>query len=102
MLSIVTNLHINFPKGEIYGLTLQIRRAAVSIPSNISEGSARKSNKELIHFLYYSLGSLAELETQILIAVELRYFKESDVIIEEIKKIRRNLLNYIKYQKSKS
>ncbi len=91
-----------FPKYEIYGLTLQIRRSAISIPSNISEGSARNSNKELIHFLYYSLGSLAELETQILIAVELKYLIESDVIIEEIEKIRRKLLNYIKYQKPKS
>ncbi len=91
-----------FPKDELYGLTLQIRRAAISIPSNISEGAARSSKKELIHFLYYSLGSLAELETQIIIAAELEYLKESENTIEEIEKIRRKLLNFIKYQKSKS
>ena len=90
-----------FPKDEIYGLTLQIRRSAVSIPSNISEGAARSSKKELVHFLYYSLGSLAELETQIIIAAELRYLIESDDIFEGIEKIRRKLLNFIKYQKTK-
>jgi len=54
-----------FPKNEIYGLTAQIRRSAVSIPSNIAEGFARKHNKEYRHFLYIALGSCAELETQI-------------------------------------
>ncbi len=91
-----------FPKDEIYGLTLQIRRSAISIPSNISEGAARFSKKEQIHFLYYSLGSLAELETQIIIAAEIGYLIESNDILEEIEKIRRKLLNYIKYQKTKS
>ena len=60
-----------FPYEEIYGLTVQMRRSAVSIPSNISEGAARSSKKEFIQFLYISLGSLAELETQILIAEKL-------------------------------
>lgn len=52
-----------FPKEELCGLVNQIRRSAISIPSNIAEGSARQSDKELIQFLYISLGSLAELET---------------------------------------
>ena len=90
-----------FPKEEIYGLSLQMRRAAISIPSNISEGAARNSRKEYIHYLYYSLGSLAELETQIIIAVELGYLEGSDTINEEIKMLRRKLLNFMKYQKTK-
>jgi len=53
-----------FPKEEMYGLTSQMRRAAVSIPSNIAEGAARKGDKEFIQFLMLSLGSLSELETQ--------------------------------------
>nr|WP_274519487.1 four helix bundle protein [Nitrospira moscoviensis] len=51
-----------FPKEEIYGLSLQARRSAVSIPSNIAEGAARRSSKEFVHYLYIALGSAAELE----------------------------------------
>ena len=58
----------DFPKGETFGLTAQMRRAAVSIPSNIAEGQARYSKREFTHFLRNSRGSLAELETQILLA----------------------------------
>lgn len=65
-----------FPKSEIFGLSSQIRRAAVSIPSNIAEGQARNSNKEFRQFLFISLGSVSELETQIIIAQELGYVKE--------------------------
>jgi four helix bundle protein len=62
-----------FPDSERYGLTSQIRRAAVSIPSNIAEGAARKSDKELLQFLSIAIGSLAELETQYLIAIRLGF-----------------------------
>ncbi len=60
-----------FPKEELYGLTSQMRRSAVSIPSNIAEGFRRYHNKEYRQFLYIALGSCAELETQIIIAYEL-------------------------------
>ncbi|SRR5258706_16081227 len=62
-----------FPKDEIYGLTSQMRRAAVSIASNIAEGKGRYSRKEFVQFLYRARGSLLELETQLLIAAELHY-----------------------------
>jgi four helix bundle protein len=62
-----------FPKNEIYGLAAQMRRAAVSIPSNIAEGQARSSSKEFLHFLSFSLGSLAELETQLELTSRLGY-----------------------------
>jgi len=65
-----------FPKEELYGLTNQIRRAAVSVPSNIAEGAGRKSNKEFLQFLYYANGSLSELETQLIIANNLKYIDD--------------------------
>ncbi len=68
----------SFPKEEIYGLTSQIRRAAVSIPANIAEGAARNSKKEFIQFLYIGLGSLAELETELIIAKNLNYLGNND------------------------
>ncbi|MFZ5450204.1 MAG: four helix bundle protein [Thermodesulfobacteriota bacterium] len=66
-----------FPKEEIFGLTSQIRRSAVSVPSNIAEGNARTSKKEFQYFLSNARGSLAELETQLLIAHQLAYINET-------------------------
>lgn len=66
-----------FPRRETYSLTDQMRRAAVSIPSNIAEGQAHFSNREFRHFLRHSCGSLAELETQILIAQRRNYLSDS-------------------------
>jgi four helix bundle protein len=65
-----------FPKEEKFGLTSQIRRAAVSIPANIAEGAARQSHKEFAHFLSNAQGSASELETELLIAVRLGYLDE--------------------------
>ena len=87
-----------YPKEEIYGLTNQMRRASVSIPSNISEGAARSSKKEFIQFLYVALGSLAELETQTIISEKLGCLK-NDELMELIEKQRRKQLNFIKYVK---
>ena len=89
---------VEFPKEEIYGLTNQMRRAAVSIPSNISEGAARSSKKEFIQFLYVALGSLAELETQAIISEKLGYLRNHP-LMELIEKQRRKQLNFIKYLK---
>ena len=62
-----------FPKHELYGITTQLRRAAVSIPSNIAEGYGRKTTKEYIQFLYVAYGSICELETQIMLSGDLGY-----------------------------
>jgi len=63
----------SFPRGENYGLTVQMRRCAISVPSNIAEGAARNSAREFVQFLGISCGSLSELETQIELAVRLGY-----------------------------
>jgi len=74
-----------FPKDELYGLTNQLRRAAVSVPSNIAEGQARFSPKEFCHFLGHARGSLVEIETQILIAQDLEYISstQSKVLLQQ-------------------
>ena len=69
----IYQLSSKFPSEEKFGLVAQIRRAVVSIPSNISEGAARNSDKDYIRFLYISLGSLSEIETQLIIAEELGF-----------------------------
>jgi four helix bundle protein len=89
-----------FPDSEKYGLTNQIRRCAVSVSSNIAEGAARNTDKEFVQFCYIALGSLSELETQLLIAERLEYCQNID-ILENVVEIRRMLLGLIKYLKSK-
>ena len=69
-----------FPKDELYGLTNQLRRAIVSVPSNIAEGQARKSTPEFRNFLSIARGSMAEVETQLLIASRLHYLQESQLL----------------------
>ena len=74
----------NFPKEEVYGLTSQIRRTAISIPSNIAEGAARHGPKEFAQFLSISMGSISELETQLLIAVDLGYLDKDSPIFNKL------------------
>ncbi len=76
LVTLVYQITQNFPKEELYGLSNQMRRCAVSIPSNIAEGYGRCSDKERKHFLYISLGSASELETQLIIAKELEFIAE--------------------------
>ena len=89
----------SFPSVEKFGLTSQIRRSAVSIPSNIAEGAARQSSKEFIRFLYISMGSLSELETQIIICENLNYLTNTDNLqnsIVDLKKMTNGLITYLK------
>jgi len=72
----VYRLTSTFPREEQFGLTSQMRRAAVSVPSNIAEGSARSGTKELLYFLDVATGSLAELDTQLELALRLKYCAE--------------------------
>ena len=88
-----------FPSYEHYGLTDQLRRAAVSIPSNIAEGSARQSGKERIQFLYIAAGSCAEVETQLLIAKNLNY-AVPERLLNDLAAIRRMLNGLIRHIKS--
>lgn len=71
----------NFPSEEKFGLTSQIRRSAISVPSNIAEGAGRKSNKELCHFLNIAYGSSCELDTQLLISMNLGFIKDQELEI---------------------
>jgi four helix bundle protein len=71
-----------FPKEELFGLTSQMRRSAVSVPANIAEGSARSGTKELIQYLYIAAASLSELDTHVEIALRLGYLKDSALIRE--------------------
>lgn len=85
----------SFPKEEKYGLTLQLRRAAISIPSNISEGASRKSKKEFIRFLYIALGSVSEVDTQLNLAERLKFIAKNGLIKNDIMRIKRMLLGLI-------
>ena len=81
-----------FPKDELYALTSQMRRCAVSVPSNIAEGAARNSKREFKQFLSIAQGSVAELETQIIIAGKLGYMIETNGLIEELDEISRMII----------
>jgi len=87
-----------FPKEELYGLSAQMRRCAVSIPSNVAEGFTRKHNKEYKQFLYISLGSCAELETQIEITTKLSFLsdKQKEELLEKINHTTRMIMNLLK------
>ena len=91
----------NFPNSELYGLTSQIRRCAVSIPSNIAEGRLRGHIAEYKHFLHIAYGSAAELETQLIIARRIGYLKENaydelNTRLVEVMKMLNKLLSVLK------
>jgi len=92
----VYQMTAKFPKTEIYGLTSQIQRAIVSIPSNVAEGSSRKGTKEFIQFLWIANASLSEFETQLEIAFRLGYIEDTEKYIEKVKHIRKMLHGLIK------
>lgn len=87
-----------YPREEMYGLALQTRRAAVSIPSNIAEGAARKTKKEFVQFLHGALGSVAELETQLRLGTRLG-FLSTVALLEKVEQVRMMLLGLLRYLK---
>ena len=91
LVTIIYDLTNDFPKSEEFGLKSQIRRSAVSIPSNIAEGAGRMNKKEFIHFLYISLGSLSELDTQLIIAGNLKYINYMEDLSNTILSIKQML-----------
>ena len=101
MVICIYSLVDQFPKKEEFALSPQIRRAAISIPSNIAEGCGRSSNKELYHFLNIASGSIAALETQIYIACELGYIDDDDAseVYEKIENIQKLLTGFKKHIK---
>jgi len=91
-----------FPKDEVYGLIQQLRRSAVSVPSNIAEGAARNHKAEYIQFLCIALESISELETQCLISKNLEYLDDTtyNFVNDSIQEIRKMLIGLIKHLKS--
>jgi four helix bundle protein len=83
LITMIYSITRNFPKEELYGLTNQMRRCSVSIASNIAEGAARNSKKEFIQFLHIARGSLAELETQVIVSQNLNYLPSETLILLE-------------------
>jgi len=104
-MALVTNCYStssSFPKDELFGLTSQIRRCSISIPSNISEGFGRGTNKDYHRFLTIALGSLFEFQTQIEIAFNLKYISEFDFnkLYEDSRELERMLSSFMNKIKS--
>ena len=100
LVRIIYDVILGFPKNEEYGLASQIRRAAVSIPSNIAEGCGRGTNKELYHFLNVASGSLAEVETQLFIAKSLGYIDDLNAIDKQMETVQKLLAGFKKHIKT--
>ncbi len=106
-ITLVTHIYevtSNFPKEEIYGITSQLRRAAISIPSNIAEGFGRNSKKEFVRFLRITFGSIFELQTQLEISNNLKFLSLNDFnkIYDSTREIEAMLASLIKKINSKS
>lgn len=91
---LITN---KFPQDERFGLTAQIRRAAISIPSNIAEGASRYSDKESARFMDIALGSISEVETQLIIAKELGFIEKIDEISKSLKQVNIMIISLKKF-----
>ena len=91
----------SFPKEELFGLTSQIRRAAVSIPSNIAEGASRAGSKEFLQFLHIARGSASELETQLLLAEKLGYLSATEDQMASLTSVKRLINGLIRSLKEK-
>lgn len=98
----VYRLTSTFPREELFGLTAQMRRAAVSAPSNMADGSARNSTKELLYFLNLATGSLAELDTQLDIAFRLHYCSDITAVQSRLDEVSALTLALIKSLKDKT
>ncbi|MDD5056056.1 MAG: four helix bundle protein [Candidatus Peribacteraceae bacterium] len=98
LVDIVYDAADTFPKSELYGLTSQCKRSAVSIPSNIAEGSKRVSDKEFSNFILIAQGSLAELETQIIIALRRKYItqEQGKPIFDRMDELNRMIYSFYK------
>lgn len=101
LVSQVYTLTKKFPKEEVYGITSQVRRSSVSVPSNIAEGCGRRTAKETVHFLYISRGSLYELETQLYLSADQEYLTKNELEpilkqLETCKKLLHGFINYFK------
>ena len=99
--NLIYNISKQFPKEELFCLTNQMRRCAVSVPSNIAEGIGRQTAKDTINFLYISRGSLFELETQLYIAQDQKYIDENsfNFILSQIQICKKLLNGFINYYK---
>ena len=105
LVSMIYSATHDFPKEEIFGLTNQMRRSAVSIPSNIAEGNGRRTTNDTLQFLYISRGSIFELETQIYLALDLKYIDNDTFqqLISQLticKKLLNGFINYYKKLKN--
>ena len=99
--NVIYEISKTFPKDEIFGLTNQMRRCAVSIPSNIAEGCGRQTTKDTMHFLHIARGSLFEVETQCYLAFDQKYLSEEEFIsiFELVQSCKRLLNGFINYYK---
>ena len=101
LVKVIYQVTQKFPTSELYGLTSQMRRCAVSVPSNLAEDAVRNSSKEFAQFLSISRGSLSELETQLLIAVELEYINRNHDVFPLLDKVSRLITGLHKKVKNK-
>ena len=97
LVELINDFTRSFPQDEIYCLTSQMRRAVVSIPSNIAEGASRKGDKELIQFLMIAISSITELETQYLISIRLRFADKNKILEDAMVEVKKLLLGFRNY-----